>query len=113
MSQPYKWRDGSGQGLWLGRRESPGRSVGVEGRKQPTGIQDKGFQTEGTAEQSPRKWTPVVRLTRAAVAGASAVGAEAGEEMKLEGEKGPRDPWSCGGVRRTGLGLAAVAAAGN
>ena len=56
----------------------------------PRGYWDKGYQTEGTAEQRPSKWIPVVRLTRAEVAGAS-VGAEAGEEMKLEGDKGPGD----------------------
>ncbi len=37
----------------------------MEGRRQPAEIQDKGFQTEGTAEQRPRGRTPVLGLTRA------------------------------------------------
>lgn len=74
-----------------GQEGKPLKGVRVEGRRQPAGIRDKGFQTEGTAEQRPRGRTPAVGLTRVAAAAAWDTGAEAGEEMKLEGEKGPVD----------------------
>lgn len=56
----------------------------------PQGYGIKGSKQKAQLSKDPEGGrTPAVGLTRAAAAGAWDAGAEAGEEVKSEGEKGP------------------------